>query len=143
MANMVTEFTVQELAAESEFKMSRSGGKGGQHVNKVSSRVELQFNIRTSRLFSEEEKALLTVKLATRMHGDCCIRVVSDEERSQLLNKQKALNKLFHILKKGLHRERERKPTKPGRSAVEKRLRKKQQQAEKKISRRKDYFENR
>ncbi len=136
-------FTVAQLAAEAGFKMSRSGGKGGQHVNKVSSRVELKFDIRASGLFTDEEKELLLVKLAGRLHGECCLRVVSDEERSQLLNKQKALKKLFHILEQGLHREKPRKATRPGKGAVEKRLRLKQQQAEKKISRRKDYFENR
>lgn len=141
--NHTSEFTIPQLAAEAEFRMSRSGGKGGQHVNKVSSRVELKFNIRTSGLFSPEEKERLLQKLAARLHGDCCIRVVSEEERSQLMNKQRALAKLFAILENGLFREKERKPTKPGKAAVEKRLRRKLQQAEKKISRRKDYFENR
>ncbi|HEY1006716.1 MAG TPA: alternative ribosome rescue aminoacyl-tRNA hydrolase ArfB [Sphingobacteriaceae bacterium] len=141
--NHTSEFTIPQLAAEAEFRMSRSGGKGGQHVNKVSSRVELKFNIRTSGLFSPEEKELLLQKLSARLHGDCCIRVVSEEERSQLMNKQRALAKLFAILRNGLFREKERKPTKPGKAAVEKRLRRKLQQAEKKISRRKDYFENR
>ncbi|HEY1007197.1 MAG TPA: alternative ribosome rescue aminoacyl-tRNA hydrolase ArfB [Sphingobacteriaceae bacterium] len=138
-----SEFTISQLAAEAEFKMSRSGGKGGQHVNKVSSRVELKFDIRASGLFTAEEKELLVGKLMSRLHGECCLRVVSDEERSQLMNKQKALKKLFRILEQGLYRERIRKATRPGKGAVEKRLRLKQHQAEKKISRRRDYFENR
>jgi ribosome-associated protein len=136
----IKELSESELAAEAEFKASRSGGKGGQHVNKVSSRVELKFDISASQLFTGEEKTRLLQKLSSRIHGECCLRVVSDEERSQLLNKQKALHKLYMILKKGLHLEKERKATKPRKSAVEKRLLRKQQQAEKKISRRKDFF---
>lgn len=134
------EFSETNLAAEVEFKATRSGGKGGQHVNKVSSRVELKFDISGSQLFTEDQKALLLTKLAHRINADNTIRVVSDEERSQLMNKERALHKLYSILKKGLYQEKVRKATKPKKSSIERRLKQKQLQAEKKINRRRDFF---
>ena len=134
------EFSETNLAAEVEFKVSRSGGKGGQHVNKVSSRVELKFDIPGSQLFTEDQKARLLVKLAHRINADNTIRVVSDEERSQLMNKERALHKLYNLLKKGLFQEKVRKATKPKKSSIERRLQQKQLQAEKKINRRRDLF---
>ncbi|HEY0897918.1 MAG TPA: alternative ribosome rescue aminoacyl-tRNA hydrolase ArfB [Sphingobacteriaceae bacterium] len=134
------EFSETNLAAEVEFKATRSGGKGGQHVNKVSSRVELKFDIPGSQLFTEDQKALLLTKLAHRINADNTIRVVSDEERSQLMNKERALHKLYSILRKGLYQEKVRKATKPKKSSIERRLKQKQLQAEKKINRRRDFF---
>lgn len=134
------EFSETNLAGEVEFKASRSGGKGGQHVNKVSSRVELKFDIPGSQLFTDDQKALLLTKLAHRINADNTIRVVSDEERSQLMNKERALHKLYSILKKGLYQEKVRKATKPKKSSIERRLKQKQLQAEKKINRRRDFF---
>lgn len=134
------EFSETNLAAEVEFKATRSGGKGGQHVNKVSSRVELKFDIPGSQLFTEDQKALLLTKLAHRINADNTIRVVSDEERSQLMNKERALHKLYIILRKGLYQEKVRKATKPKKSSIERRLKQKQLQAEKKINRRRDFF---
>lgn len=134
------ELSETNLAAEIEFKASRSGGKGGQHVNKVSSRVELKFDIQRSELLTEEQKIRLLEKLGHRINADNTIRVVSQEQRSQLLNKERALHKLYTILKKGLYQEKVRKATKPKKSSIERRLKQKQLQAEKKINRRRDFF---
>lgn len=135
----MNEFTESDLAREVEFKASRSGGKGGQHVNKVSSRVELKFHIPGSALLTDQEKGRLMLTLAHRLNADQTLRVVSDEDRSQLRNKELALHKLYNILIKGLHQEKSRKPTKPKKSAVEKRLKEKQLQGQKKIARRRDF----
>ena len=136
----MNDFSQEDLAAEAEFKATRSGGKGGQNVNKVSSRVELKFNISKSALFNPQEKQLLLEKLGGRLNADNTLRVVSDEERSQLLNRERALQKLYHLLKNGLFREKVRKATKPKKAAIERRLVEKQRRAEKKIGRRKDFF---
>ena len=73
-------FSKQELLKEITFRTSRSGGKGGQNVNKVSSKVELNINIRTSSYFTEEEKDLLVQKLSNRINSEGVLQVVTEEE---------------------------------------------------------------
>lgn len=104
------------------FKTSRSGGSGGQHVNKVSSKVELIFNIDDATFFTDEEKVRLKEKLSGRLDNEGLLHVVSQEDRSQLLNKQRAVVKLITILKSGLEVPKPRKPTKISRAVKEKRL---------------------
>src|ERR1700743_25163 len=96
-------FTKTDLQKEVTYKTSRSGGKGGQNVNKVSSKVELLFNITQSNLFDDEQKALLLTKLQSRLNRDGHLQVMSEEERSQYLNKERALEKLQLILTHALH----------------------------------------
>jgi len=129
-------FSKQHLLKEITFRTSRSGGKGGQNVNKVSSKVELNLNIRSSTLFTEEEKELLFLKLANRINSEGVLQVITEEERSQLHNKEKSIEKLLILLKKALFKPKLRKASKPKRSAIEKRLKSKQLTALKKISRR-------
>ncbi len=135
------EIPVKNLIKEVSFKTSRSGGKGGQNVNKVSSKVELNLNISTSSLFTDEQKQILLQKLANRINSDGILQIITEEERSQLLNKQKSLLKLQQLIKKALFQPAARKASKPKRSAVENRLRAKHMNALKKISRR-DYFKD-
>lgn len=134
------EFTEEDLLKEVVFKTSRSGGSGGQNVNKVATKVEVKFDIQASGLFNEDEKALIRERLSSRLSADNNIRVVSQEARSQLANKQTTLRKLYNILSNALKRDKPRKPTKPKRSAVEKRLKEKQLIAQKKITRRRDFY---
>jgi len=114
--------TKEELIKEVIFKTSRSGGKGGQHVNKVSSKVELVFNIENSSILSDEQKALLQERLANRLDSEGNIHIVSQEDRSQLLNKQRTLIKFVDLLTKCLHVQKKRKPTKIPKAVIEKRL---------------------
>ena len=130
------EFSVQDILKEITFKTSRSGGKGGQNVNKVSSKVELNLNIRASGAFTADQKAILLHKLANRINAEGVLQIITEEERSQLLNKQRSLEKLQLLLKNALYQPPERKATRPKRSAIERRLRAKQLNALKKISRR-------
>lgn len=133
-------FTEDDLVNEVIFKASRSGGKGGQNVNKVASKVEIKFDVRASSLFDEDEKQLLLTRLASRLSSDHSIRVVSQESRSQLLNKQTAIKKLHIILSRALHVDKLRKATKPKGPDIEKRLKMKQLIAKKKIMRRRDFY---
>ena len=133
------EFTEQSLLNEVIIKTSRSSGSGGQHVNKVSSRVELKFDIEGSGLFTEEEKKLIKGRLTSRLSSGNSIRVVCQEARSQLSNKQTCIRKLYTILIHALKQDKPRKATKPSRSAVERRLKEKQLISRKKISRQRDF----
>ena len=114
--------TKDELIKELTFKTSRSGGKGGQNVNKVSSKVELIFNPQNSLLFTDDEKVLLLERLANRLDSEGNLHIVSQEDRSQLLNKQRTVIKLVKLLTQCLQVEKKRKPTKIPKAVIAKRL---------------------
>ena len=124
-----------DLQKEITYKTSRSGGKGGQNVNKVSSKVELLFDITSSLLFTDEQKLLLADKLQTRFNKDGLVQVICDEERSQYLNKEKAVERLMVLLTRALQVQKVRKPTKVSKAAKAARLDSKKIQAVKKEGR--------
>ena len=134
-------FTKTDLQKEISYKTSRSGGKGGQNVNKVSSKVELLFSIGDSLLFSVEEKELLSQKLQSRFNKDGLVQVVCDEERSQYLNKEKAVERLVILLTSALHKPKKRKPTKVSKAAKLARLETKRQNSIKKENRKSSFEE--
>ena len=129
------EISKEKLLKEISFKTSRSGGKGGQNVNKVSSKVELNFEIQTSNLFTDSQKLLLTEKLSNRINSEGILQVITEEERSQYLNKERSVQKLIALIKLALHQPKPRKATRPKRSVIEKRLKSKQLNSIKKINR--------
>jgi len=132
-------FTRADLQKEVIYKTSRSGGKGGQNVNKVSTKVELLFDISQSLLFTDDEKQLLRTKLQSRFNKDGYVQVVCEEERSQYLNKEKALEKLSVILEKALHQPKKRKATKPTKAMIAARLENKRIQSAKKAGRKRQF----
>jgi ribosome-associated protein len=127
--------TREEILKSVTFKTSRSGGKGGQNVNKVSSKVELIFDLENATFFNEEEKVLLKSRLDNRMDNDGLLHIVSQEDRSQLLNKEKTIAKLIDLLKRSLQIQKKRKPTKIPKAVIQKRLNNKAAVSEKKKNR--------
>jgi ribosome-associated protein len=125
---------------ELRFKTSRSGGPGGQNVNKVSTKVELDFHVSNSGLLTEEQKATVLKKLKNKINKEGVLQVIVQTERSQLANKEIAIEKFFALLVKCFVEKKKRKPTKPGKAAIEKRIKTKKIQSEIKKSR-KNYME--
>jgi ribosome-associated protein len=115
-----------------DFKTSRSGGKGGQHVNKVSSKVEVILNIDQASFFSDVEKVLLMSRLAHRIDTAGNLHVIAQDDRSQLVNKETAVEKLLVLITASLKVDKPRKPTKIPRAVIRKRLAGKQSTAFKK-----------
>lgn len=134
MINLIKE---EEVVREVRFRTSRSSGKGGQNVNKVATRAEACLDIVNATCFTAEQKELLLEKLASRISQAGILQVTSEEERSQLMNKERALKKLLALLKKALKPVKPRKTTKPSRASIEKRLQEKSLHSVKKETRRK------
>lgn len=128
--------TREEILKIVTFKTSRSGGKGGQNVNKVSSKVELIFNLADAPFFNDDEKLLLASKLENRLDSEGLLHIVSQEDRSQLLNKEKTVAKLIDLLKRSLQIQKKRKATKIPKGVIERRLKNKSIKADKKQTRR-------
>ena len=127
---------IPDLSGELQFYTSRSSGPGGQNVNKVNSKVELRFDLAISQLLTDDQKAILIQKLASKLTNDGLLIVVSQRNRSQLSNKEDAINRFYQLLSKALTPAKTRKKTNPSRSSVEKRLEVKRIKSEIKQNRR-------
>jgi ribosome-associated protein len=122
--------------AELEFRASRSGGPGGQHVNTSSTRVEVSWDVAGSPALSEEQRQRLLLRLASRLDGSGRLRLVSSTSRSQLRNREEVTERLRQILAEALIVPKVRKRTKPSRAAKAARLESKRRRAATKRDRR-------
>lgn len=135
----VNQIETEALLPFVQFQTSRSGGSGGQHVNKVETKVTLLFDVAAATLFSADEKEQLRRRLSSRLQRDGLLQVISQQTRSQFQNKEIALQKLVELLSNALKVEKPRKATKPSKAAMQRRLDTKRKQALRKINRKNDW----
>ncbi len=128
---------LDQLLPELSFKAVRSSGSGGQHVNKVSSKVELHFFLENSTILSDYKKQILLKSLRSRLTKDNELVLQCDESRSQHKNKELVIKRFFELIKKGLIVPKKRRPTKIPKSVIRKRLKSKKIRSERKINRKK------
>lgn len=127
----------ERIVQELTFKAVRSSGAGGQHVNKVASKVELTFDPATSASLTEDEKTRIYKKLENRLTKEGIMIMHCEDSRSQHKNKELVVKRFLAMLERALKVPKKRKKTKPSKAAVEKRLKAKRKSAQKKVSRRK------
>jgi ribosome-associated protein len=125
----------RDFSNEFIFQATRSSGPGGQNVNKVSSKVELRFNVKESELLNEDEKIVLTEKLCNKINKEDELVLVAQTDRSQLKNKEIVIEKFYLLLEKALIPKKMRFKTKPTKGSVEKRLESKRVRASIKANR--------
>lgn len=134
-------FDKDALIQELTFKAVRSSGAGGQHVNKVSSKIELAFNLSESLVLSDLQKERLLKKLSSRLTKDHVLILQSDESRSQHKNKELAIKRFLDLIESGLKVPKKRIPTKIPKSVIKKRLKSKRKLSDKKANRKKPDLE--
>lgn len=121
--------------SEFDIQASRSGGPGGQNVNKVNSKIQLFFDINKSQLLTEEEKNVLLNKWENKLDNEGKIMFQSQEKRSQLQNKELTIRKFYEAMLKAFEKKKIRKATKPNKGAIESRIKAKKVNALKKQNR--------
>ena len=121
---------------ELETRATRAGGPGGQHVNTSSTRIEVRWNVLRSPALSEEQRARLAERLASRLDGEGWLRVVASDSRSQRQNRERAESRLAEVVRRALAVPKARRATKPSRAARQARLDEKRKKSVKKGQRR-------
>ena len=129
------------LQPELQYQFARSGGAGGQNVNKVATKAELRFNVRQSTVLTDEERAILEEKLASKLTTEGELVLTHQTERTQLANKEKVTKKFYRLIEKAFEKPKPRKATKPSKSAVDERIATKKHKGNVKEKRRKVDFE--
>jgi ribosome-associated protein len=124
-------------AGELEYRATRAGGPGGQHVNTSATRIELLWNLERSAAVTDEQRERLRRKLAARLDAEGRVRVVASASRSQRQNRAAAAERLAGLVRDALKVRKRRKPTAPSRAAKERRLTEKRRTSERKRARRK------
>jgi len=127
------------LNPEFKFQASRSSGPGGQNVNKVNSKALLKFDIPNSQILDDAEKEVLLRKLANKIDHEGNLSFQSQEKRSLLQNKKIAVDKLYALLHEAFQKKKVRKVSRPGKAAIEKRIKAKKVRALVKENRKKDW----
>lgn len=122
--------------SELQYRATRAGGPGGQHVNTSSTRIELLWDLQTSRAVNDEQRERLRTRLAARLDADGMVRVVASDRRSQQQNKKAAEERLASLVRHALHVPKKRRATKPTKAAKEKRLASKKKHSDLKRQRR-------
>lgn len=130
----------ETIIKELQFKAVRSSGAGGQHVNKVSSKVELYFYLTASESLSDEEKETLLKKISSRLTKENILILAADESRSQHKNKELVIKRFLDLLTENLKKPKRRKATKPTKSSMLKNVKKNKEHAAKKALRKKPDF---
>ena len=128
-------------AAELFFSYSRSSGKGGQHVNKVNTKVSLIFDLEASPSLTEEQKTLLKQRLGNRLNKQGILRLDGDRQRSQRGNQEEVVQRFLNLLRDSLYIQKTRKKTRPSFKAKQERLQIKKQRSRLKRQRAKRSFE--
>ena len=127
--------SLEDLHKEVKYRTSRSGGAGGQHVNKVSTKVELLFDVEASEILNHNKKVIILYKLKNRISSEGIFALQCDETRSQSRNKEIAFDRFINLIKAALTPVKVRRKTKPSRSSVRKRLDTKKKHSQKKSNR--------
>ena len=129
---MLSEEKKKKLLTELKFSAARSSGPGGQHVNKVSTRIELRFNVDSSEVLTTSEKIIIKQKLGNRIISGGELVLVSQVERSQWRNKENAISRFFSLIEKALTPSKRRIKTRPTAASKHKRLESKKLLSQKK-----------